>query len=236
MFKKGSNIDYRSLNEKVTETGIESLRKQNITSNNFFIQKAEIEISTGNKSEKLIGSMKFLKPDKFLISIKSRTGIEALRIFISPDTILVNDRINRKLLYASHDYLRTKYGLPDSVFALLLGDYVSNSVFGLNKRNCLNGKINLDGLIDGIDVKYIIDCKLNKVIYASNEEILRGREVELKFDDFEKRGDILTAGKIEIRDVMGMLSIIIRIKKIEYPWNGSIEFIPGSRYELIKLL
>ena len=84
----------------------ESTKNQNITNNGFFIQKAEIEIVTGEGKEKYLASIKFEKPDKYLISVKSRTGIEGARIYISNDSILVNDRINKKLYSGNTFYLK----------------------------------------------------------------------------------------------------------------------------------
>ena len=229
--RRSKKIDYSALNINKTETRLENLKSQNITASNFFIQKAEIGISSHGEKEKVIGSIKYEKPDKFLISIKNRTGIEALRIFISIDTILVNDRINRKLLYAAPDYLRSKYGISNKLFAIILGDYISDNVSEQGITNCMNGKLDLDEEAGGIKIKYIINCKFNKVLFASTEERFKGRKIEVRFDNFRKRGDILAPQKIEIIDINAMTNIVIHIKKIEYPWSGKIEFIPGSRYE-----
>ena len=40
----------------------------------FFIQKAEIEVINQDGKEKYLSTIKYEKPDKYLISIKSRTG------------------------------------------------------------------------------------------------------------------------------------------------------------------
>ena len=58
-------------------------------------------------------------PDKFLISIKSHTGIEVARIFLTGDSIMINDRINKKLYYGSTSYLKNKYGLTTAVFPVI---------------------------------------------------------------------------------------------------------------------
>ena len=73
--------------------------------------------------------LKFEYPDKYLISIKSRTGIEGARIYISEDTILFNDRINKKMYYGSSLYLKRKYGLTTNFLPLIFGDIVSRKKF-----------------------------------------------------------------------------------------------------------
>ena len=40
-----------------------------------------------------MATIKYELPDKYLISIRSKAGIEAARIFITKDTVLINDRI-----------------------------------------------------------------------------------------------------------------------------------------------
>jgi hypothetical protein len=234
--RKGVQADHLLFSGSETKWVIEKLPKQNITQNNFFVQRAEIEISSKELSGKLIGSIKFKKPDTYLISIKSKTGIEALRIFISADTILVNDRINKKLLCASSDYLRVKYGISGTFFGIILGDYIADSIVGVSKEQCVNGKSDLIGLSAGIRMKYIIDCKLSKIVYAGNEEGIENKKLEIRYDEFRKLRNVLIPGRIEIKDIQSESYIIIGIKKVEYPWNGNIEFVPGNRYKIINLL
>jgi hypothetical protein len=221
IIKKGDQTDNRLLSGSETEKVIKNLAIQNITKNNFFIQKAEVEIASKQLNGKLIGSIKYKRPGTYLISLKSRSGIEALRIFISKDTILINDRINQKLLCASSDYL---------------SDNIVDSIVAVNDTQCVNGKLDLTGETAGIRMKYVIDCKLSKIISAGNVEGITDRRIEIRFDDFRKVGNVLAPGKIEIKDIKTESYIIIEIKKVEYPWNGILEFIPGNRYEITDLL
>lgn len=230
-----------SSNEGVS-TGIitgdvsERVIKQNITFNSFFIRKAEIEFTTMEGREKFLCSIKFERPDKYLISLKSRTGIEAARIFITKDTILINDRINRKQYYGSTQYLKSKYGITASFIPLIFGDYIEDNISDNNQAKCFEGKMDIDCLVSGIKIKYVIDCKKGKSISATPGDSLNDEGIEIQYDDFFKTGEILTPGKIEIRDFQRQATIEIRIQNIESPWDGSIEFIPGNRYEILQLL
>jgi Domain of unknown function (DUF4292) len=222
--------------EIITERLFESIKKQNITTNNFFIQKAEVKISTQKESKKVLASLKFEKPDKYLISIKSNTGIEAARIFISDDTILINDRINKKQYYGSPQYLNTKYGISPSVLPVILGDYINDNLSDNSQTKCSDGKLNSEGIISGIRIKYIIDCKKGKSILTIPENKLNNEGIQIQYSDFLKNGDVITPGKIVIKDFKRITTIEITIKKIESPWKGNIEFIPGNKYEVIRLL
>jgi hypothetical protein len=228
--------NYKFQNEVLPEKLFESVIKQNITKNGFFIQKAEIDISTQKRKEKLLCNIKFKKPDKYLISIKSKAGIEAARIFITIDTILVNDRSNRKQYFGSTQYLKTKYGITASILPLIFGDYITEMLSDRNEEKCLNGKLNVDGIINGIKIRYLIDCKKGKSILAIAEKSFDNKEIEINYERFIKIGDDLMPGKIGIKDTQSMTTIEIRIKRIESPWDGNVEFIPGNNYELMQLL
>ena len=76
---------------------LEDIINQNLIERSFFIEKAEFRIRTEEGEKSGVGTVKFLMPDKFLISIKSRTGIEIARIFINGDSIMANDRFNKRL-------------------------------------------------------------------------------------------------------------------------------------------
>lgn len=226
----------KPLNEIASYKLFESIRKQNITNNSFFIQKAEIEISGREGNEKFLASIKFKNPDKYLISLKGKTGIEAARIFLSDDTLLVNDRINRKQYCGTPEYLKIKYGITASVLPVIFGDYIDDNMINKSNAECSNGKLDIDCIINGIKIKYVIDCIKGKCISEIIENGLNSKRMEIQFTDFFKKEKNLIPGKIEILDLQRETTIKIRIKKVVSPWEGNIEFIPGNKYEIIQLL
>ena len=80
-------------------------REKNITETDFNIRKAEIEIKNNDQKQKLLANLKYKNPGTYLLSIRGKTGIEAARVYITKDTILINDRINKRLFYGSTRYL-----------------------------------------------------------------------------------------------------------------------------------
>ena len=235
VIRSGKNRNYGISKEIISDKLFENIKKQNITLNNFFIQKSEIEISSQEGTQKVLGSVKFETPDKYLISIKSITGIEIARIFIYEDTIRINDRINRKKYYGSTQYLKSKYGITTSLLPVLFGDYITDNLYD-NKAICSEDRLNNISIIDGIKIKYIIDCQKGKIISAIPEKGVNEEKIEIQYSDFFKKGNSFFPGKIEIYDFQNKINIYIRIKRIEYGWNGNIEFIHGKKDELIPLL
>ena len=228
--------DYGFSGRLITEQTLEGLKIQNVTENNFYIRKAEIEIITLAGREKFLGSLKFERPGKYLISIKSRTGIEGARVLISDDTLLINDRINRKQYYGSADYLLKKFGISNSVLPVILGDYIGDKISGNFNSECLDGKLDVESIKSGMKIKYLIDCKKGKPILAITENNVDKENIKITYEDFIKKRDFLTPTKIEIFDPQRNTTIKIKILKMESPWDGTIEFIPGNRYKILQLL
>jgi hypothetical protein len=198
--------------------------RRNLTKQDFNIQKLEIEFNYQNKKQLFLASVKFNKPDKFLISVRSKSGIEALRIFISRDTILVNDRINRKLYRGSPNYLKIKYGFTSALIPIIFGDFLESTNSGNHNAGCINGNEEVDYVIDGI--------KISTSINASYEK----KDIVLDFSDFVKYGKILLPTEVLMKGLAEYGLIRMKIKNVEYPWTGEIEFVPGNKYKIMNLL
>lgn len=214
----------------------ESVKFQNLTDTSFFIQKAEIEVINKDGKEKFIGTIKYEKPDKYLISIKSRTGIEGARIFISKDSILINDRINKKIYFANSFYLKRKYGLPLSCFPLIFGDIVLEKNCDTGQIRCSEDKMNIDCLVNGLRLRYDIDCKKRKVILVNQMDNFVQDGIKIRYESFFKLGNMFFPGIVELEDNQYNTTIKIKFSKIEFPWNGNVKFVPGKGYELIELV
>lgn len=230
----------KSLTTDYTKPGssnvFESTKNQNITNNGFFIQKAEIEIVNGDGKEKYLASIKFERPDKYLISVKSRTGIEGARIYISNDSILVNDRINKKLYSGNAFYLKKKFGLTTGIIPLIFGDVILQKNCENNNEKCLGSKILTECNLNGVILNYEIDCNKRKAVTVSTVDNFDKNVIKLRFGSFFRVGSNVIPRIIEIEG-LGFSSVVkIKVLKIELPWSGSIKFIPGKGYELIELV
>jgi hypothetical protein len=213
---------------------IESLKSQNLDSRGFYISKAEISISNEKRTEKFLGNVKY-SSGQFLISLRTKTGIEVARIFISEDTILVNDRINKKLYSGSQLYLKRKYGITLAAIPIIFGDYVSDKMPGKENENCIGGNMLLDESIGGVRISYLIDCRKGKSIKTALDGNVRNEKVEILFSRFNRSSFGLIPQVIQINNFQRDMKLIINIRKLESPWEGKIEFIPGKQYETEQL-
>jgi hypothetical protein len=221
-----------------TDSGniLERVIKQNITSASFFIQKAEIELINGSEKQRFLGSIKFEYPEKFLISLKSRTGIEGARIFINKDSILVNDRINKKMYFGTALNLKRKFGLNQSVIPLIFGDMVIDNRFNAGVSKCEDNKLRVDCNFRGITMNYNIDCKKSKIAQISLGNSSLKDNITINYSNYVFIDSTLCPRIIEITDMQYNIRIKIKIVKTEYPWNGIVRFVPGKGYELIEIL
>jgi len=209
---------------------------QNITMEGFFIEKADFTIKTANIDKTGIGTIKFLPPDKYLISIKSNTGIEAFRIYISGDSIQVNDRIDKTYLYGTSQMLKSRFGITTALLPVLFGDYLNDKNLEDNSLKCKNGFTEIEGIAGGTDLRYNVDCRYGKSILTEPVEGVFSSKIQIRFSDFIRTGRKYVPGSIEIRETLSNSMIGIRIQKITIPWRGPLEFIPGKQYNKLPLL
>lgn len=233
-----SVIKKKSLSEsnvnKVPEYNLlEGIEKQNITNRSFFIQKAEVEIVSDDYEQKLQASIKFNYPDKYLISLKSRTGIEVARIFITEDTVLVNDRFNKKLYFGKPESLKNKYGVSNELLPVILGDLIYGKESSVENIVCTDNKADISCKLNKIGINYIVDCKKMKIISASQEINVETGSTDIRYENFIKAGYGFIPARISVD--FNNYAVTIKIERIESPWEGTIEFIPGNKYDLIKL-
>jgi len=214
----------------------EKAEKYNVTTEGFYIKKADIEIKTEERRDKFIGSIKYNKEGKFLISLKNITGIEAARIYLYADTILINDRIGRNLYFGSSDYLKKKFGISKSTLSLIFGDFICTKQIDNEKVDFLEGCVGIDCMVNGEKVIYYVDHKKGKS-NRTKLNVNKGNEkIDITFKDFKTIGEIPVAQNIVIIDSIRNIEVVVKIKKMIIPWNDSILFVPGKRYELIELL
>jgi hypothetical protein len=213
---------------------IEEVKALNITNGDFNILKSEIKVSNDIESQKMICNIRYQKQGTYLISLKSQAGIEAARIFITKDTILINDRINKKIFYGDPDYLLEKYGITSDVLPVIIGDYISD-VNSDEEIKCLNGKTFIKKTEGDKEIVYTIDCKKKKITNVSSLDTEAHKGIVLRFDRFIEKDKILIPGNIEITDTNEETTILIRIEKVETELESDITFIPGKNYEKVLL-
>jgi len=233
MKKTMINVPVKSESNNLELT--ERTLNRNLTGIDFNIVKAEVEINNSGESQKLVASVKYRKTGNYLVTIRNRTGIEAARVYITHDTVLINDRIYRKLYIGSNDYLLKKYGIATNSLPLVLGDYL----IGLTEvdilKDCSNGVYEMQGYLETKEIWYYIDCNKAKVSAVTISEKTGTAGMNMKFGDFRSAENITYPAQILIEDILEKTQISIRIVSIDFKEKSKLEFIPGKNYERIIL-
>ena len=213
----------------------QSIADRNLTKNDFYIPKAEIILYNESETVNLLATLKYQKEGGYIISIRTRGGVEVVRIMLANDTIMANDRINKKLYCGSTVYLENKYGISFGTLPVILGDYISDNDLKENNIDCNNGKAELFKSVGNRRIYYLLNCKEKKVEVAKfNSETGEGR-IEVKFGNFKRTGNYLYPGTSTITDSETKSEIKIEIRKMEFVTIDNLKFIPGMNYEKIIL-
>jgi hypothetical protein len=213
----------------------EDIKKNNLTNTNFDISKAEIEISGNGENQKFLGSLKYNNSGTYLFSFRSRTGIEVARIYFSKDTVLINDRMKKKLFYGSTNILNDKYGISILALPLIIGDFVDSSVNTQVRVDCKNGKTEILGVAGRNDIKYYVDCLNGKIESAIIKGEQQANDIVFLFKNFDNIENFVFPRSIELSDRTRETNINIKIIKIEFGEEVKVNFIPGINYEKILL-
>jgi hypothetical protein len=210
-------------------------KASNISESDFNIIKAIVTISSSEDKNEFLINCKYKRPDNYLISIRSKTGIEAARIFITEDTILINDKLNRRLYSGSSSYLYTKYGVDIKCLRLLFGDFVTDGNVTDNSFKCEKNFINISGVINDKRIEYRINCSSGKV---SDAFIIKGIDegvLHISFGRFRNFENKSVPQQIEIKDRNTSQEIKIEIEKLSLETVKELLFIPGNGFEKILL-
>lgn len=218
------------------EMNSQNIGSHNITNYSFFVEKADFSFESGEEERSGMLTIKYNIPDKYLISIKTKTGIELARIYITGDSVKINDRINKKIYYGSDSYIKRLYGVDATLLPVLLGDYINAEQHGENKILCQNGKMTVNSVINDLNISYTIDCRNGKSVVTTAADKRNGEKLNMEYGKFQVQNGISIPGLINVVDNQHNIKIKLRISKVTVPWDGVVEFIPGRQYEKIHLL
>jgi Domain of unknown function (DUF4292) len=228
---------HKTISEAEIRNGniLEAVMSNNISNDNFYIQKAAITVTQNEISAKFLASLKFRKPDTILLVLKSKLGIEAGRAFITRDTILVNDRVNKKLMTGDPQKIKTKYGIEPAMLNIILGDMIINEDDKGRKLNCSGGISSNDFNVGSRKIEYLIDCRKGKISKAYIEGDVNSGNIDLEFSNFLRERNIIRPGLVVINDDLTSMKVEVQIEKVEIGWNGKIDFVPGNGYKIVRL-
>jgi hypothetical protein len=221
--------------EEAGGTVLTDVISNNISNYGFNINRADIDYSIGGVSGKLIAGIKNKGHDTMLVTVKHTTGIEIARIFLTADTLLINDRINRRVICADPEYLEKRYGIERGMILLVLGDIFLKQVDMNRNENCQKGILSIQTRLEDGRINYEIDCRLRKINGATLSRASTNDRISISYKNYINKGKHIIPGTIEVEDRKNKAVIKMEIRSVEIPWNGNIDFVHGTRYKIMRI-
>jgi hypothetical protein len=215
-------------------SGIKETGDKNLSKSNFSIVRADVVADINGERQKFLASFKYGSPDKWLISLRSNAGIEAVRAWITVDTVLINDRIHKKLYYGSGSIIKLKYGIPVIAIPVVFGDLIETGLVKEDSTICINGVRDYKSKIYDLVTEYRINCREKKVTVCTVSNYGKG-VIQFVYSNEKKIGDKEFPGKIVIKCPEENINIDLLIRKIDFNSIENMNFIPGKGYERIMI-
>jgi hypothetical protein len=221
--------------ESASDGIIGRVLRNNLSEDSFYIEKASVKVNVNGESNKYLFNLKYVKPEEFLISIRSNTGIEGARVHITKDSVLINDRIGKRIIIGNLKDIDRISGFPYILFKILFGDLVLIGTKEKPDITILSNSVVIVETYNGKIMKLTLDPVINKVISATVITGTRREELTVDYSRFDKSPKHIPR-VIIVKDMNRNFVAQINIEKIQLSWNGEIEFIPGKGYskETIK--
>ena len=181
-----------------------------------------------------------LQKDKVIwISLTGPLSIEGGRALITPDSVKVVDRINKKIYIGTFQSFCVKYSLPISftqLQELIVGNVLNEGVLKLPSRIEGDDKVYTENNKESSKNVYI-NLKNYTVEKISLKDKPTQRELLLSFADYiENKGKLFSnARKIEINTYHEKSTIQMEFNKVTFGQKVEFPFTTPEKYEIIIL-
>jgi hypothetical protein len=209
---------------------IDSVVSGNLSNKDFAIKRIDIGFQNGSEHDEFLATLKFKYPDKWLISLRNKTGIEGARIFITGDSLFVNDRIHKKLLVSDLISFERKYGIAAGKIPVIFGDLILEEGKHPADIECVNGMATIKEGKEQTDIEFSVDCdcyKATKTRFIDNSGNILA--ISIKRFSNTRLGRFPAYILINTKSINAELKIKGNNYSIEKA--GEIAFIPGKGYE-----
>lgn len=235
--------------KKMKEKDLIEKLEENTFTKNTLNAKVSGRFNGPDNKVSFSASLRMEKDKVIWASISVALGIEVARVKITPDTVLLVDKFNKKFFSGNFDYLTKLLG-TDINFEMLQSILLEQSLFELNRRDFDASVINNYYLLTSLEEDEIEeikngqeDAELLKQIYQypnhfhmykqQIQDFEKNRKVSVTYTDYQKVEDILFPTEISllITDPKGETSLKLSFSKIRFNEKLSFPFKVPSKYE-----
>jgi len=211
------------------KSAFEQLQKQRIDFTTFSA-KINVDYVSGNeKSYNVNAVVRMYRDSAIWISITAIFGIEAMRAYITKDSVKILDKANKEYTFRSVAYLQEVTDLPldlHTLQELIIGNpvFVDSNIVSYSQSQSPNSVSLLSvgerfkNLITlTADEKTLVHCKLDDV------DLTRSRTCDLTYSDYEDKKGVKfsTARKVTVAE-KSELDVTLQFK--QYSFNETLSF------------
>ncbi|MFT4761917.1 MAG: hypothetical protein ACI9XO_003436 [Paraglaciecola sp.] len=234
ILKKGEDIQL-----KKAKSEFFLLRKmvQNQVNAESLAAKARVTIRDESGVTKFTANFRWKKDSVIWMNFK-KVSVEAARVKITPDSIFIIDRLNKKYVAEDFNFAQQEFNLPtgfDGLQAFLLG----NPVFFTKdmKSDIDDNRYHLSGKTDTYETEYWLEAAgflLRKIMV---DDFRNGRTLEYDLGDYGKLADgqnfsYFRELNFSSRE-FGAMSVKMELSKVELNEVGEIRFSIPEHYERV---
>lgn len=230
----------------------------------LFVKRFSAHCDVNGKGQSLRGSIKILKDSIIMVQINAPTGIlEVYRLYITPDSVKLIDRLKKKCVFSDFTYLSKKLNM--NVDFNTLQSILTNSIFQFKDKDVKERPFVRNFKSKVIDNKYVFISdkaakvnrklrkdklwKLNKFNYHRFEidpslmlitdilvkEFDEKRNISLKYRNFINVGQQKFPRELvfKVKDTIQSLSCKMKYNKLVINQNIKFPFRISSKFERI---
>lgn len=226
----------KSRKSMVPKVDISALQKSNAEKLNS-IQQAQVNFSSlaikakanlsldGNENEVTI-NFRMLRDQKIWISVTAVAGLEVARAVITPDSILILNRLESIYLKKPFNYIHS-FTNPQinfkTVQSILVGNVIEEAYAQAYQFDLTDGSLFLDGT-NGTLAYNLAFNTLFKLTDLSITDTNASQSLKVNYVDFSMESDLMLAHHLNFKSVAGAKSISADIKYTKIEKDLALDF------------
>jgi len=207
-------------------------------------QKVNLHFEDPGKSYNVNSDIRIQKDSLIQISVRPGFGIEAFRIGLQKDSIIIINRLKKEVLISSYSYLTNQYGIKldfDDIQNILLARY-------FNVEGKYNGKVNFVRKENYI-LSRVVELNLAKLLLTDivdkDKRIIKKTincnqpdiDLNIEYKDYIEKDKLELPSKIDLHLKKGLYHYEFRCKykKVEIDKKVKFSLKFSSKYKVKRL-
>jgi hypothetical protein len=202
-----------------------------------FSAKLNVDYSgSDGKKYNVNANIRMFKDSAIWVSVNAVLGIEAMRLYITKDSVKLIDKLNKTYTARSVDYLQEVTALPLNLYNLqdlIIGNpvFLDSNIVSYSVNNNQIAMLNLGQLFKNL---ITLDVQDKTLLHSKLDDVdpVRNRTADLTYSDYEnKKGPWFSTKRRMVVAEKNRLDIKLDFKQYEFNQEVSFPFSIPKNYE-----